>query len=137
MARTLLSAACLALAAAPATADVKIPFIGAAVYATKEGCEKLKALAAGGEKNVATVPEFLTEDRFGGWEGGCTFASLTETQAGRAWEVQKTCFEGEDETQTTDIFELDVTTKAIAVTEKGQTAPTVFLPCDAPAPIFD
>lgn len=137
MARTILTAVFFALAAAPAAADVKIPFIGATVYATKDGCEKLKALAAGGEKNVATVPEFLTEDRFGGWEGGCTFASLVETQAGKTWEVLKTCFEGEDETQSTDIFEFDASTGAISVTEKGQTTPTVFLPCDAPAPKFD
>ena len=34
-------------------------FLGSATYATSEGCEKLKALGAGGDRNISTVPETL------------------------------------------------------------------------------
>lgn len=123
--------------AAPAAAETKLPFIGAMIYATAEGCVKLKALAGGGGPNVQTVPEYLTETGFGGWEGGCEFTAFTEIETGKTFEVKMTCLEGEEENESIDTFVVDPATKAISVTEKGATTSTVFLPCDAPAPSFE
>jgi hypothetical protein len=96
----------LALALAqPASAEVKGAFIGPGTYATDEGCKKLAVLAAGGDRNVGTVPETLTEDGFMSWEGGCTFTSFTEKEKGRIWTANLKCFEGADESKESDVFE--------------------------------
>ena len=90
---------------APARAAVKGTFIGPGIYATQDGCEKLKALAAGGDKNVGTVPETLTEDGFSSWEGTCTFKSFTEKEKGRMWSAAMDCAEGATEGPESDVFE--------------------------------
>ncbi len=86
-------------------AEVKGTFIGPGTYATKDGCEKLAKIAAGGNKNVGTVPETLTVDGFIGWEGACTFRSITEKQPGKVWTAKMDCFEGATEGPESDIFE--------------------------------
>lgn len=89
----------------PAFADVKGAFVGPGTYATKEGCEKLKALAAGADRNADTVPETLTENGFEGWEGACTFRSITEAEPGKKWTASMDCHEGAEEGPESDIFE--------------------------------
>lgn len=92
-------------ASAVAEEEVKGTFIGEGTYATAEGCEKLQALAAGGDRNIETVPETLTMNGFEGWEGGCTFASFTEIEKDKKWQARLHCFDGPDEGPESDIFE--------------------------------
>lgn len=108
-------------------ATVKGTFIGPGIYATAEGCKKLSSLATGGDQNVGTVPETLTEDGFEGWEGSCTFKSISEVDKDKTWKAQMQCAEGPDETEETDIFERqpDGTLK---VTQDKHV--TVFQRCD-------
>ncbi len=119
-------------AALPASAKdakpVKGTFIGEGVYATADGCKKLAALKAGADRNVGTVPETLSEDGFEGWEGACTFSSITETVKGKTWKARMWCGEGADEGPESDVFErLD--DGRLKVTVMGNT--TVFERCDA------
>jgi hypothetical protein len=88
-----------------AHAAVKGTFVGPGTYATEEGCKKLAALAAGGDKNVGTVPETLTEDGFETWEGACTFTSFTEKDKGRSWTARMACAEEALEGSEQDLFE--------------------------------
>lgn len=111
-----------------ARAAVKGTFVGPGTYATEEGCKKLAAIQAGGDKNVGTVPETLTEDGFMSWEGGCTFTSFTEKDKGRIWTANLKCFEGADESKESDVFErLD--DRRIKMTVMGNA--TVLQRCDA------
>ncbi len=116
------------LAAVPARAAVKGTFIGPGTYATADGCEKLKALAAGADKNVGTVPETLTEDGFSSWEGTCTFTSFTEKDQGRMWSAAMNCAEGANEGPESDIFErmLDGSIKVTVMNSA-----TTLVRCDA------
>lgn len=109
-------------------ATVKGTFIGPGIYATAEGCQKLSALAAGGDQNVGTVPETLTEDGFEGWEGSCTFTSVTEVEPGKKWKTEMQCAEGPDENEETDIFER-LPDGALKVTQDNHV--TMFQRCDA------
>lgn len=117
------------LPAAAAAADgIKGTFIGDGTYATAEGCRKLAALAAGGDRNIETVPETLTADGFFGWEGGCTFASITEIEKGRKWKTRLHCVDGPNEGPESDIFERLPDGK-IKVTVMGND--TILERCDA------
>ena len=82
--RRLVVAALSVGACASAEAGASAYFLGTSVYATEEGCVKLKALAAGGPKNVGTVPETLTSQGFKSWEGGCAFRLNPGAQAAQA-----------------------------------------------------
>ena len=104
-AKLLLVSVLLLSFSAPSRAEVKGTFVGPGTYATADGCEKLAKIAAGGNKNVGTVPETLTVDGFIGWEGACTFRSITEKQAGKVWTAKMDCFEGATEGPESDIFE--------------------------------
>ena len=86
-------------------ATVKGTFVGPGTYATDDGCKKLAALAAGGDRNVGTAPETLTQDGFEGWEGSCTFTSFAEIDKGKKWKVLMHCVDGPDEGPESDIFE--------------------------------
>jgi hypothetical protein len=88
-----------------AHAEAKGSFIGPGTYATKEGCEKLAKIATGGDRNVGTVPEALTVDGFLGWEGACSFRSVTEKVKGRIWSANMDCAEGITEESQDDTFE--------------------------------
>ena len=88
-----------------AAAEQKGTFIGPGTYATKEGCAKLEKIAAGGNKNVGTVPDVLTVDGFLSWEGACTFRSFTEKEKGRLWSANMDCAEGITEEAESDTFE--------------------------------
>lgn len=126
--RMILAGAVMALMSLPAAAEpktVKAGFISG-TYATAEGCKKLDAIAKGGPKNVGTVPETLTAEGFDGWEGGCSFTSIKETEKGKAWVAQMACAEGAEENTETDTFELrpDGTIK---VTNEGKA--TIFERC--------
>jgi hypothetical protein len=106
-------------------------FLGAATYATADGCSKLKALAAGGDRNISTVPETLTAKGYHGWEHDCAFKSVSQTQSGASWKVVISCEEGEntwDETQV--ISKTGETT--FEVKAEGEDEATVYAVCDAP-----
>lgn len=91
--------------AVPAYADMESMFIGEGTYASEEGCRKLAALAAGGDRNLGTVPETLTAEGFEGWEHRCTFTSISEKIEGRSWVAKMTCTEGDSEDERTTTFE--------------------------------
>ena len=113
---------------APAQAAVKGTFVGPGTYATEDGCKKLAAIAAGGDRNVSTVPETLTEDGFNTWEGACTFTSFTEKDKGHSWMARMACAEEALEGTETDIFErLDDGKIKVTVMESA----TVLQRCDA------
>ncbi|MEQ1718075.1 MAG: hypothetical protein ABL907_19210 [Hyphomicrobium sp.] len=117
----------IAMFATPASAEMMGDFVGPGTYATAEGCKKLAAIAAGTPRNVATVPETLTIEGFAGWEGGCTFHSITEVVKGKKWTANLKCFEGADESQESDVFER-MPDGAIKVTIMG--SDTTFVRCD-------
>lgn len=85
--------------------SVQADFIGADIYATADGCSKVAALAAGAERNLTSVPDTLTRNGYEGWEGGCTFTSITELEPGKKWKAEMACAEGAEEGTETDIFE--------------------------------
>lgn len=111
-----------------AAAEVKGTFIGPGTYATVEGCEKLKKIASGGNKNVGTVPEVLTVDGFLTWEGACTFRSFTEKERGRIWSANMDCAEGITEEAESDTFE-KLADGSFKVTIMGDA--TIFQRCDS------
>lgn len=116
------------LAAAPAAAEVSGTFIGPGTYATAEGCKKLSVIAAGGDSNVGTVPETLTQDGFMGWEGSCTFTSFTEIEKDKKWKALMHCAEGPEEGPESDIFErLPDGNLKVTVMDNA----TIFERCDA------
>jgi hypothetical protein len=116
------------IASVPALAAVKGTFIGPGIYATTEGCQKLAELEAGGEKNVGTTPETLTEDGFSTWEGACTFVSFTEKDKGRSWTARMACAEESLEGTESDLFEkMDDGKIKVTVMESS----TVLQRCDA------
>jgi hypothetical protein len=109
-------------------AVVKGTFVGPGTYATAEGCEKLAAIAAGGDRNVGSVPETLTEDGFLGWEGSCTFTSFTEIEKNKKWKALMHCSDGPEEGPESDIFErLPDETLKVSIMD----SPTIFQRCDA------
>ncbi len=122
-----LVAASCALAWA-ATAQMKGNFIGSGTYATVEGCKKVAALVAGAVRNVETVPETLTQDGFAGWEGSCTFRSITEFEKGKKWKAAMDCQEGAEEGPESDLFER-LPDGSLKVTVMGND--TIFVRCDA------
>ncbi len=123
-------AVCAALALPAVAADAD--FLGAATYATADGCSKLKALAAGGDRNISTVPETLTSKGYHGWEHDCSFKSVSETEAGKSWKVVLACEEGENVWE-----EAQVMTKTgeatFEVKAEGESDATAYAVCDAPA----
>lgn len=127
-----LVAMCLVLAGfvSPAAAQQTAGFLGTATYATIEGCDKLKALANGGDRNISTVPETLTADGFEGWEHSCRVTSSTTVEAGQSWRVITACTEGESEWEETQVFEKASET---SFNIKGEGEPMVYAVCDAPA----
>lgn len=122
----------LALATVPAAAqsEPKADFLGSATYATAEGCDKLKALAAGGDRNISTVPETLTASGFEGWEHSCSIKSV-KPGASNAWQVVTSCSEGESEWDDTYVFEKSGAT-SFKVKGDGEEEAQVYAVCDAP-----
>jgi hypothetical protein len=106
---------------------VQATFMGKGTYSTAEGCKKLAALLAGGDRNISTVPETLTANGFEGWEGSCTFTSFTEIQKGKRWKALMHCVDGPEEGPESDIFERLPDGK-MKVTIMG--GATVFERCD-------
>lgn len=101
-----------------AAADgVKATFI-VGTYATAHECKKLRAVEAGGPKNVATAPELLTAEGFHGWENWCSFASIHP--AGNGHSAKMKCGEGPDGWTDTYLFKRRGP-DAIDVTIKGKT----------------
>ncbi len=116
------------LVCTPAAAgEVKGDFIGPGVYAMQGRCEKLEALAKGGPKNVETVPETLSVNGFEGWEGACTFRSITEIEKGKKWQASMDCHEGGEEGPESDIFER-LQDGSLKVTVMGKSS--IFVRCD-------
>lgn len=106
--------------ASSAAANERAPFING-TYVMEGRCEKLKAIEAGGPKNIETMPEILTADGFETWEGGCSFISIKETQKGRRWVAKMACAEAADEGTEIDTFDLDPESGKIKVTVEGKT----------------
>ena len=110
----------------PASAETKATFI-TGTWATKDGCQKLVDIAAGGNRNVETVPEVLTADGFDGWEGSCTFKEIKEMSPGKVYDATLACGEGPEEWEENDTFVLTGGTITVTVDDEA----TVFVRCDA------
>ncbi len=116
-----------------AKTGVKAAFIQG-TYATDHECKKLRAVEAGGPKNVATAPELLTSGGFLGWENWCSFASIKASPVNRnggdAFVAKMSCGEGPE--IWTDTYKFARRADgAIDVTVKGKT--TRYLRCDSKA----
>lgn len=121
-------AAVAVIAPIAASAETKAEFIKG-TWATRNGCEQQKAIDAGGDRNVGTVPELLSDQGFNSWEGGCAFTSVTEKKPGKLYEAQLACSDGLDEWQETDTFALEGATIKVMVDDKT----TEFVRCDTKA----
>jgi len=62
-------------------------------YASKKGCEMLKALQQGTPRNLQTVPETLDKSGFAGWEGSCEFVKIFK-HGTKLWTAIMYCVEG-------------------------------------------
>lgn len=113
-----------------ARADQTASFLGDATYATAEGCTKLKALAAGGDRNISTVPETLSAKGYDGWEHSCAFKSVAETAPGKSWKVVASCEEGESVWDDAQVVE-KVDDKTFKVKGEDVQEATVYTVCDA------
>lgn len=101
---TLVAAAIAAsIGATAALARERAGFIRGS-FATADGCRKLEAIANGGPRNVATVPDVLTADGFKGWEGACEFTKVFEHEPGQSWVALMLCSEGATTTPATYAF---------------------------------
>lgn len=131
MCSALVASASLVLVAPALAASAE--FLGSSTFVTADGCNKLKALAAGGDRNISTVPETLTSQGYQGWEHGCGFKSVSEMEAGKSWKIVLSCEESENEWE-----EAQVMTKTgeatFEVKAEGESEATVYTVCDAPAP---
>lgn len=96
---------------------VKARFIRG-TYATAHECKKLRAVEAGGPKNVATGPELLSSEGISGWENWCAFASIKPD--GDAFVAKMSCGEGPETWTETHRFKRRAD-GAIDVTVKGKT----------------
>ena len=112
----------MVLAAAPLAAKEKARFLGTGTYATAEGCEKLKKIAAGGPKNVETTPELLDEHGFHGWEGDCEFTKIFEHEKDKSWLGLTTCVDGATISSVTYVFIKDETSGVFEVAAQGEGA---------------
>lgn len=131
---TIAALAVLASAGAMAKPKQAATFLGSATYAMDGGCEKRRALAAGGPRNIGTVPETLTASGFDGWEGGCSFERITEVQKGKLYKAVLACGESADEWTETNTFALSDGGATVTVRVLGKEKKTsVFKRCDAPA----
>ncbi len=74
------------------------------------------------------MPETLTQDGFEGWEGSCTFRSITEVEKGKTWKAAMDCQEGAAEGPESDLFER-LPDGSLKVTVMGND--TIFVRCDA------
>lgn len=124
----------LAIAILPVAAHAgqKAAFLGHGTYGTETGCAQLKALADGGDRNISTVPETLSQDGFEGWEHHCTFASIEETQTGKQWQAGVSCLEGENQWNEKLTFE-KTGDQVFKVTSDGQDEAMHYSVCEAPA----
>lgn len=113
--------------AATARADVPGTFVGPGTYATPDGCKKLAAIAAGGFKNVDTVPMTLTTQGLLGWDASCSFRSISEVEPGKKWKAALDCHEGAPAGPESDIFER-LADGSIKVTIMGNAM--TFVRCD-------
>lgn len=137
MLRILMVAALVVASACPAAADVKAKFLGDKVYATDLGCQQLDAIAAGGDKNIETVPEFYTASGVTTWESHCVFTEIKETKPGLQWSTRMTCSSGDEDDNVKETITLDKATGAFEVTGAEENDARLLVPCSAPEPKFD
>lgn len=107
-------------------------FLGQGTFATESGCAQLKALSEGGDRNISTVPETLSQNGFEGWEHSCSFQSIQETEKAEQWQADVTCIEGENQWNEKLTFE-KTGDQTFKVTSDGQDEAMHYAVCDAPA----
>jgi len=127
--RLLLLIAVAALAG-PAIAKEKAAFIKGQ-YATEKDCQKLRAIEAGGPRNVETAPELLDTTGFNGWEGACEFTRVFEHDAGKSWIGLMACFEGPNFSPQTYIFIKSEADDSFEVSAANKDEPEIYKRCDA------
>ncbi len=128
----LVMASVAALAPISALADVDAGFLGTTVYTTAADCPLYRAIAAGGPRNLNTVPETLSAKGYRSWEGGCRFTNIVERYKGRLWTVSMRCSEGATE----NLPRTEVWRKAAdgSLTVTADKKPTVLIACTIEKP---
>lgn len=121
--------ACLAVIAAnPLYAKERATFLRG-TYATKQDCEKQRAIDAGGPRNVETAPELLDRDGFNSWEGSCEFTKVLQHDS-TTWVGLMVCHEGAAVTPQTYVFQKIEGRDAFDVAGANQEAPDEYVRCD-------
>jgi hypothetical protein len=128
MKRCLPILAVLLLAAPAAQAKVTADFIEG-TYAADDGCDKWRAVEAGGPKTIDTVPEVLTKDGFKSWEGGCEFTQVLEHAPGKIYLGIMYCSEGQTFVPDMTVF-IRNDDGSLDVAGTGEEAPTNYRRCD-------
>lgn len=117
------------LAAAPfASAKTTAKFLKGQ-YATEAQCAKLRAIEAGGPRNVETAAEVLDETGFHGWEGTCEFTTIFEHDPGKSWVAIMVCFEGPSASPATYFFTKDEEHDAFDVVSDDNDEVERYTPC--------
>jgi hypothetical protein len=102
-------------------------------YATKDQCEKLRKIEAGGPKNVGTAPEVLDADGFHDWEGGCEFTKIFEHDPGKSWFALMICSDAVNQTPETYSIHKHETEDAFDIAGSDDDEPGTYTRCDAKA----
>lgn len=97
MRRALLVSVAVMTAIVPARADLTADFLGEGVFGLKSDCAKLAKLAAGGPRNIQTVPETLTRNGYRSWEGACSITRIAPHRSLARYTVELKCSEGAEE----------------------------------------
>ena len=116
-------AALIAIASTcPAQAQLKADFIDGTYVFTPDGCDKLKALAAGGTAGVMTQPWSVSADGISFWEGGCGFSKIKK-RGDEQWHVTAACEENGDEYVESYVFKrTSKSTFAVSLTTRNASA---------------
>jgi hypothetical protein len=84
----------LTASAPAASAQQTATFLDGPYTMSAQACAKLKALAAGGPRNINTVPWHVLRTGISHWEGSCGYRRITERKKGVEWRIDAVCQEG-------------------------------------------
>lgn len=128
MLRACLIASLIAVSTAPLCAKERAAFFRG-TYATKQDCEKQRAIDAGGPRTLETAPELLNRDGFRSWEGACEFTKVFQHDP-KTWIGLMMCTEGASMTPQTYVFQKAEGKDAFLVAGANQEAPDEYVRCD-------
>lgn len=116
--------------AVPAHAKDRANFIHGQ-YATKNDCEKLRKIEAGGPRNIESVPELLDATGIHGFEGDCEFTKVFDHEIGKSWVAIMVCSEAAQMTAQNYLFLKNETEDSFDVASPDAEMPDIYARCDA------